>query len=79
MQPYKNVSGQSPVESYETGEDFIIVKFKTPSRSGFYTYKYTNASAGAENIAEMKQLAEAGQGLSDFIQANVRKAYETKE
>lgn len=78
MQSYKNVSGSSPVESYETGSDFIIVKFKTPSRSGFHTYRYTNASAGEENVTKMKELAEAGQGLSDFIQENVRKKYEEK-
>ena len=79
MQPYKNLGGTEPVESYEVGPDYIKVKFSTPSRTGGTTYKYTAASAGAENVEKMKGLAEVGQGLAGFITLNVRKAYETKE
>ncbi len=78
MQQYKNLSGREAIESYESGADFIIVKFSEPSKSGYHTYKYTSASAGAENVEQMKGLAEAGDGLGDFIQMNVRKLYEEK-
>jgi hypothetical protein len=77
MQPYKNTN--EGIESYETGDDFIRIKFSTPSRSGGTLYKYSYASAGKDNIERMKQLAEAGEGLSPFITANTRKSYETKE
>lgn len=68
MTPYKNLSGNSGVEAYEIGPDFIRVQFRKTSK----TYLYTHASAGASNIEEMKVLAEAGQGLSGFISQNVR-------
>jgi len=77
MQNYK--STEEGIESYEVGEDFIVVKFSTPSRTGGTLYKYSYASAGKENVEEMKKLAEAGTGLSPFITANTRKLYESKE
>lgn len=80
MQTYKNLSGQSAVESYEIGEDFIVVKFKAPSRTGGTLYKYTYASTGRDNVEHMKALAEAGEGLATFIGTPaIRKSYESKE
>ena len=78
MQIYKNLSGVEGIEGYEVGGDYIMVKFTDPSNSGYHTYKYSNTSAGAENVAEMKRLAEAGDGLTDFIRMNVRKLYEER-
>ena len=66
------------MKNYEIGDDFVMVEFKTPSRTGGRVYKYTYASAGMENIEKMKELAQAGQNLETFIQDNVRKLYESK-
>jgi hypothetical protein len=74
MQIYKNIDGDSGVQAYEYGTDFIRVKFTTGA-----IYVYTNASAGSQNIAEMKRLADAGSGLNAFINLNVKKLYARKE
>lgn len=71
MIEYKNLSRKSGVLRYEIGSDFIIVEFKDYSK-----YKYTYQSAGAENIEQMKLLAEQGFGLNSFIMIKVRERYE---
>ena len=62
MKPYENLSGNSGVEAYELGPDFIRVRF----RSGG-TYLYTYENVGEENVEKMKELAESGRGLATFI------------
>lgn len=52
MQPYRNLAGDSGVVAYETGADFIRVRF-----IGGDTYLYTYRSAGARNVEQMKLLA----------------------
>jgi hypothetical protein len=74
MEHYKNLGGDSGVVAYENGSDFISVQFSDGS-----VYLYTYASAGAQNIEHMKQLATCGQGLNSFINTTVRKAYARKE
>jgi hypothetical protein len=74
MQHYKDIDGDSGVQAYEYGADFIRVKFSTGA-----VYLYTNASAGLQNIAEMKKLADRGNGLNSFINLNVKKLYAKKE
>jgi hypothetical protein len=74
MERYKNLGGDSNVVAYENGPDFIRVQFSNGS-----VYLYTYASAGAQNIEHMKQLAIQGQGLNAFINTTVRKAYARKE
>ncbi|MET4732973.1 hypothetical protein ABIE64_001681 [Thalassospira sp. MBR-102] len=73
MPKYANRNGNSGVDSYEYGNDWIVVTFTTGS-----TYRYSYRSAGAENIEQMKILADAGSGLNSFIMKNprVRKGYE---
>lgn len=78
MKEYKNLGGQEEVESYEYDGSSITVKFKVKSDGGHDTYTYTYASAGPENVEEMKKLALAGEGLQGFIRANVRTKYESK-
>ena len=78
METYKNLSGLSNVESYQIGEDFIIVLFKKRSNYGANIYKYSYSSAGQQNIEYMKTLAQQGQGLNSFINTHVRKLYESK-
>jgi hypothetical protein len=62
MEPYKNFSGNSGVESFEIGPDFVRVQFR-----GKPPYSYTDQNVGHENVEQMKRLARAGKGLSTFI------------
>lgn len=71
MQNYANRGGDSNVSRYEIGSDFIRVEFKDLS-----TYKYTNRSAGAGHVSEMKKLAILGQGLNSYIMLNCKYGYE---
>lgn len=72
MQRYLNVDGDSNVEAYNIGIDYIDVKFFGTAR----IYQYSYSSAGQENVEVMKQLAQTGNGLNSFIMRNVRTKYE---
>lgn len=72
MKQYANRGGNSNVQSYETGNDFIAVKFKGTSK----TYVYSYRSAGSQNVDTMKQLAENGSGLNGYIKNYVNNLYE---
>ncbi|MBR6627076.1 MAG: hypothetical protein IKL04_03750 [Lachnospiraceae bacterium] len=71
MQIYKNLGGDSGVESYEIGTDYIMVEFKKTVR--LYTYSY--ASAGKEAVELMKVMAKNGEGLNEYINKYVRDKY----
>lgn len=73
MTAYKNLGGDSGINSYEIGADSITVRFK----DGWF-YLYTVQSAGSANIAEMKSLAISGHGLNSFIKRRVNKRYARK-
>lgn len=71
MQKYENLGGDSGVEEFEIGTNYIIVKFyKTPK---LYTYSYE--SAGEEKVEHMKQLALSGYGLNEYINRYARNDY----
>jgi hypothetical protein len=70
---YKNAGGKSTVAHYELEKDAVNIKFTNNS-----SYRYTNQSAGSENIAKMKTLALAGKGLGTFITATVKDRFERK-
>lgn len=72
MQKYKNVGGDSGVEAFEIGVDFIEVKFAKTIK----TYKYSYESAGKEAVEHMKKLALRGEGLNEYINRYVRDKYE---
>jgi len=74
MIKYKNLSGQSGVESYEPGRDYIRVRFVDGT-----LYVYTEGSVGREAILQMKLLAAVGRGLSTYISRFVREKYAQKE
>jgi len=74
MQLYKDIDGDSSVQAYEYGTDFIRVKFITGA-----VYLYTNVSTGSHYITEMKRLADEGNGLNAFINLRVKKLYAKKE
>lgn len=62
MRRYGNASGDSGVVAYETGPDFIFVRFQ-----GGQVYGYFAAQAGTAHIATMQAKAVAGRGLSAYI------------
>jgi hypothetical protein len=76
MERYRNLSGNSGVDAYELGGDFIMIRF----RPGV-VYWYTAASVGARHLAVLKRLAQRGQGLGTYISqhAEVNGGYERKE
>jgi hypothetical protein len=59
---YANTGGNSGVDSYVTGEDWILVNFTTGAK-----YLYTHKSTTYENIEQMKKYAAEGRGLNSFI------------
>lgn len=73
MRPYGNRAGDSGVVGYEAGERFVVVYF----RNG-WAYTYTDRSAGAEIMAEMRRRATAGRGLSTLISTRVKDHYASK-
>jgi hypothetical protein len=74
MQKYSDVDRDSGVVAYETGPDFIRVRFYDGTM-----YLYTYGSAGRNNIEKMKALAARGDGLNAYINKHARKAYARKE
>ena len=73
MESYLNLGGDSSVIGFDFGSDWIDVYFSDGSG-----YRYTNNSAGRNNIEEMKKLARAGQGLNSYIHYNVKYKYSSK-
>lgn len=75
MSPYKNVNGNSNVESYEIADDSITVRFKS---GRFRTYLYTYQRPGESVVERMKALALQGYGLNSYISTTVRSRYARK-
>jgi len=74
MEPYLNLSGDSGVTHFESGPDYIRVRF----RSGT-TYRYGPVRPGRHHVAQMKAFAAAGRGLATYINEHVRNVFEDKE
>jgi hypothetical protein len=74
MERYQNVNADSGVEAYETGPDWIKVRFRNGP-----TYVYDSVKPGAEHVARMQELARAGRGLSTYISQHVQKAFSRTE
>lgn len=62
MQPYNDRDGDSNVDAFEIGDDYIKVRFRDRS-----VYTYTYMSAGMNRIENMKRLAAAHDGLNAYI------------
>jgi len=73
MEKYKNLKGDSGVQSYKIGSDFIIVHFKN---DGSYLYNYD--IPGSSHVERMKKLAIKGKGLSTYISTTVKKKFAEK-
>jgi len=71
VQRYLNLSGDSGVIAYEIGADYIRVQFRTG-----LPYRYSHARAGRHHVERMKELAEAGRGLSTYISQHVSDKYD---
>lgn len=71
MTRYRDLGGNSGVQAYELGDDYIKVRF---SDGGLYLYTYS--SAGSSFIETMKSLARSGSGLNSYINKYVRKRYQ---
>jgi len=72
MKKYKNISGSSGITAYETGPDWIKVKFTSGT-----VYKYNYSKPGRHHVEKMKSLAEEGRGLSTYISQNVEDLYDS--
>ena len=75
MTPYRNLSGDSNVLSYEETETSIHIVF----RSGTHrNYLYDHSRPGKAMVDRMKALAAQGHGLNSYITTTVRKSYVRK-
>ena len=70
--PYKNINGDSGVESYEIGSDYIAVKFHGSQK--IYVYSY--CKAGKYHVDRMKFLAFSGDGLNSYINLNCKNLFD---
>lgn len=75
MTSYKNLNGNSNVESYEIAEDSITVRFKS---GGIRNYLYTYQRPGVAVVDRMKALAEQGHGLNSYISSIVKSRFAQK-
>lgn len=70
MFKYRNIGNNSGVDSYDTGVDWFLIKF----RDGSY-YLYTSKSTEPEHIEYMRKLAFDGKGLNSYVDRIVGKGY----
>lgn len=73
MQPYNDRDGDSNVDAFEIGSDYIKVRFNDRA-----VYTYTYMSAGMSHIENMKRLASAYDGLNAYINHN-KPRYQSKQ
>ena len=71
VQPYRHAGSDAGILAYETGRDYIRVRF----RSGRIS-RYSHARAGASHVERMKELAKLGRGLTTYISKNVHDLYD---
>ncbi|NAS99301.1 hypothetical protein CU664_18080 [Pseudomonas syringae pv. actinidifoliorum] len=68
MPRYKNLGGDSGVDSYEPGHGSITVTFKNGRHRN---YVWEASRVGQASIEQMLRLAEDGQGLNAYIHSHV--------
>ena len=69
---YKDINGDSNVNSYEIGPTYIAVIFNDNGK----IYRYSYGRAGRTNVERMKVLAERGDGLLSYINKYCRELYD---
>lgn len=72
MERYGNRGGNSGVNAYEIGLDFIRVRFNRKPR----VYQYSYRRAGSSHVDRMKSLALNGSGLNAYINNYVKYLYD---
>lgn len=77
MKPYRNTDGDSGVEAYDYGDDWIEVRFAAGVTRN---YRYDAATIGQPHIEMMKRLADSGDGLNAYINTHrdVAKGYSNR-
>lgn len=75
MPIYYDRDGDSGIDSYECGDDWIEVTF---AKGKHRVYRYTYSSAGSLHVNTMKGLAVAGDGLNSYINLHVARGYDSK-
>lgn len=73
LKRYKAVSQNAGVYAFAAGKDSITIQFQD---GRIYLYNYD--IPGRAKVEEMKKLAEAGRGLTTFINQHVREQYAAK-
>jgi hypothetical protein len=74
MELYRDPNGDSGIDSFECGPDWIRIRFK---RGG--TYVYDQSRPGSTHVERMKALAQSGDGLGTYINQHVRRAFARRE
>lgn len=72
MQRYADTDRDSGVQSFEIHDTSITIQFKGTHK--LYTYSY--GRAGQYHVENMKRLALSGDGLNEYINDHVKKAYD---
>lgn len=72
MQRYADIDRDSGVMGFEISNTSIKLYFKNTSRPYIYSYR----KAGQHHVEIMKRLALAGDGLNEYINDHVKKAYD---
>ena len=67
---YRNLGGDSVINHYAIGNDFIAVQFRDDT---VYVYDYDRP--GRDHVEQMKACARSGHGLGTYITQHVRHAF----
>ncbi len=65
LKPYEH-EGSSGVIAYQSGADFIILKFENVTKDGKRIYLYNYKVPGKTHVETMKKLAQEGKGLTGY-------------
>lgn len=65
MKHYIDINGDSGIVAYEYSENSIRIQFKTGK-----IYEYPSSHIGTAHLNTMKRLADSGDGLNAYINAN---------
>ena len=63
--------GSKAIKSYKIADTYIDVVFSNGRK-----YRYSVSSAGQEHVDRMKELAEAGEGLTSYINQYTKNMFE---
>ena len=70
MQKYKDLSGTSGIEQYDSAIEHIDIEWKDGK-----VYRYDYSKPGAVDVERMKELAVAGEDLATYVNQHVRKNF----